>query len=647
MGNMSYNEYKSKLDTLRAWSAAYYSDPDHVMASDAEYDELHRAIEAVEAEHSDWVTGRALRDAVAAGAKVGGEVRHLRPMLSLDNMFTEADLRQFLGKFPADAEFVVEPKLDGLGISLLYSGGTLRRVVSRGDGKMGKDLTGASVHYTGVPAHISHTGEVEVRGEVLMTADDFAKAGQLRAGLGLKPLVNARNGAAGAMMSKNKPYDTPVTFIGYEVTDVADTHQWLSSNGFIANSHQLVSGVDAVVDAVRKIEEGRDECPMPLDGAVVKLADMAQRAVWGSGSRAPRWAKAYKFASKEASSILREVTWAVGRTGAVAPRAWFDPVVVNVSTVGKATLNNPDIIKQLGVKIGSKILVRAAGDVIPEIIAVLPGGEEDQQDIAIPTHCPVCNTKLTDTVVLRCPSPACPNPQPAIEYAVGRSALDIKNLGPERIELAISHFGLKDYADLYALSEADWKSLPQVDVKLSQDLYTKVQSTKTLPLERHIVALGLRFAGKTISVDVAQLAGSLAGLRALTVEQLKTLPKMGDKKPAAIFASLQDKLPVIDKLIAAGVQGVPSAVEKPVSSGLAGQKVAVTGTMVGALAGKSRDAVEALVRANGGQVAKSVSGSTTMLVCGEGGGSKLAKAQKLGTVKVVTCDELAALVESN
>ncbi|MEU8750337.1 NAD-dependent DNA ligase LigA [Streptomyces chartreusis] len=674
-------------DVVKA-AAAYYTDGTSPLDDDT-YDRLTRGIAAWEADHPDQVLPDSPSGKVAGGA-VEGDVPHTVAMLSLDNVFSAeqftawtASLARRIGH---EAErYSVEAKLDGLAIAARYTEGRLTRLITRGDGTAGEDVSHAMSTVEGLPETLAEPVTVEVRGEVLMTGAQFEHANEVRTAHGGQPFANPRNAAAGTLRAKDRAYTVPMTFFGYGLLPLPDTDEALTArldglahSELMALAGQLgvhttatteVPGVtaestDDVLTRVREIAALRAELPFGIDGIVIK-ADLAddQRAA-GNGSRAPRWAIAYKLPAVEKITRLLHVEWNVGRTGIIAPRGVLEPVEIDGSTITYATLHNPADITRRDLRLGDQVMVHRAGDVIPRIeapVAHLRTGEE--KPIVFPEACPRCGSAIdTSQERWRCEQGRNCHLVASLSYAAGRDQLDIEGLGATRVVQLVEAGLVADLADLFTLTREQLLGLERMGETSTDNLLAALATAKARPLSRVLCALGVRGTGRSMSRRIARHFANMDNIRAADAEQLQQVEGIGPEKAPSIVAELAELAGLIEKLAAAGVNMTePGATfvpmdatadatdtdggtaDAPAGGPLSGMTVVVTGAMTGPLEKLSRNQMNELVERAGGRSSSSVSKKTSLVVAGESAGSKRAKAEDLG-IRLATPDEFALLV---
>jgi DNA ligase (NAD+) len=651
---------------LNLHNLAYYVD-DAPSIPDAEYDRLMRRLIELEDKYPSLVQPDSPSQRVGGAALAKFEqIAHLKPMLSLDNAFEEADFNAFhkrIGDKVGDVSYCCEPKLDGLAVSILYRDGVLERAATRGDGSVGENITENVRTIRAIPLRLR--GEfpplVEVRGEVFMPGAAFDKVNQEARARGEKEFVNPRNAAAGSL----RQLDSKITasrqldFYAYAL-GVVEPVDWPLAQGHFEQLQQLkswglpVSGevkvctdVSQVFDYYADILARRDALAFEIDGVVIKVNDIAKQQALGFVARAPRWAIAYKFPAQEEMTLLEGVDFQVGRTGAVTPVARLRPVFVGGVTVSNATLHNADEIARLGVKIGDTVIIRRAGDVIPQIVAIVPEKRPaDAKDIEFPLKCPVCHSlveRLEGEAVSRCSGGLFCEAQrkEAIKHFASRKAMDIDGMGDKVVEQLIDKELVRSPADLFHLSASMITMLERMAMKSATKLVAAIEAAKRTTLPRFLYALGIREVGEATAANLARHFGSLDSLKQASVEQLIEVEDVGTvvAQHVAHFFAQPHNLEVVDKLIAAGVHWPAIEAPKEEALLLKGQTWVLTGT----LSQLSRNDAKAKLQALGAKVAGSVSKNTDCLVAGEAAGSKLAKAQELG-IKILDEEQLLAFL---
>jgi DNA ligase (NAD+) len=646
-----------------------YYELDDPVVSDAEFDQLMRELLALEEEHPDLRTPDSPTQRVSGVASVlFAPVRHLQPMMSLDNATTFEELlawaRRMERFIAGDVQFVCEPKIDGLAISLLFEQGRLVRAATRGDGEVGEDVTTNVRTIEAIPHRLdgktTPPAVLEVRGEVYMPISAFEELNRRQAKEGGKVFVNPRNAAAGSLRQKDAAItaERDLSFWAYQLGAKDggpgfhrhhETLEWLRGLGFPVNPEiRQLQGLEAVHDFCRHWLEHRHDLDYEIDGVVVKVDDLAQRVELGSTSKAPRWAVAYKFPPEEKTTKLNDIMVSIGRTGKATPFAMLEPVIVGGARVSLATLHNEDQVREKDVRPGDTVIVRRAGDVIPEVrgpvLALRPKGLREWR---FPTTCPICGGPLvrlegeSDTF---CTNVDCPGQRvQRIAHFASRGAMDIEGLGERTVYLFTESGLLSDVGDIYSLDfdrVRQFEGFGEVSVA---NLERAIEASKDRPLANLLVGLGIRHLGYTGCQLLARALGHLDRIMAASVDEMASIEGIGPVIAASVhefFVSERNR-EVIDKLRKAGVN-----FEGPSGPGapqvLAGMSVVVTGT----LEQWSREAAEEAIKARGGKSPGSVSKKTTAVVAGrEPGQAKLTKAHELG-VPVLDEDQFARLLET-
>ncbi|MGI5400945.1 NAD-dependent DNA ligase LigA [Streptomyces sp. CA-135486] len=676
--------YAEAVETATQAAAAYYATGESTLDDDA-YDRLVHGIAAYEQAHPDETVAASPTGKVAGGAAVG-DVPHTVPMLSLDNVFSGEQLHAWVASVERRIgrtveQWSVEPKLDGLAIAARYEDGRLTRLITRGDGSAGEDVSHAIGTVIGLPDRLAEPVTLEVRGEVLMTNEQFEQANTVRTAHGGAPFANPRNGAAGTLRAKDRQYRVEMTFFGYGALPLAASDAGLAGqlrdwphsslmtyvSGLGVHTAEAtpvaprtlatVDGIQARVDEIAAL---RPELAFGIDGIVIKADLAADQAAAGSGSRAPRWAIAYKLPAVEKVTTLLGVEWNVGRTGIIAPRAVLEPVEIDGSTVTYATLHNPADITRRDLRIGDRVMVYKAGDIIPRIeapVAHLRTGEE--QPIAFPEACPQCGSEIDSSEQRwRCVRGRDCRLVASVSYAAGRDQLDIEGLGATRVVQLVEAQLVSDFADLFTLNREQLLGLERMGETSTDNLLAAIEGAKARPLSRVFCALGVRGTGRSMSRRIARHFATMEHIRAADDEALQQVDGIGVEKARLVVAELAELGPFIDKLTAAGVNMTEPGATPPPEAGKAeegddsadadaspldGMTVVVTGAMTGALEKLSRNQMNELVERAGGKSSSSVSKRTSLLVAGENAGSKREKAEQLGT-RIATPDEFAELV---
>ena len=632
---------------------------------DAEYDRQYRKLIELEARNPELVASDSPTKRVGSAPVQGlDEVQHAMPMLSLSNAFAKDDVIEFdrrcreaLGLDVVG--YVAEPKLDGLAVSLHYDNGQLVRAATRGDGNRGEDVTHNARTIRSIPLHlvgVDHPGQLEVRGEVYMSHTGFTRLNEAQRGSGGKLYVNPRNAAAGSLrqLDPRITASRPLAFYGYGVGLVnaraspESQSQMLDSLrhwGIRVNPQvSVVSGAAGCIDYYEKIVAIREKLAYDIDGVVYKVDSFAAQKQLGFIARAPRWALAHKFPAQEELTVIQSIEVQVGRTGAVTPVARLQPVFVGGVTVSNATLHNASEIKRLDVRVGDTVIIRRAGDVIPEVVSVVLdrriGGT---RAFRFPKRCPICGSDIVgdaDQVVLRCSGGLFCSAQlkESIKHFASRRAMDIEGLGSKLVDQLVETGHVRDVADLFDLDLEVLLSLERMGEKSARNLLDAIDHSQNTSLGRFLFALGIPQVGEATANTLAEHFATLDRLRAADQSQLQAVSDVGPVVAEGVirFFSQTDNQQVIDRLLAAGVIWPDKQISVP-SDKLAGKTFVLTGT----LDQLTRDDAKQRLTDQGARVTGSVSGKTDFLVAGADPGSKLVKAEELG---IPVLDEIAFLL---
>lgn len=660
----------ARIEELRALitrAGVDYYVHDQPTVDDAVYDGWMRELEALEAQHPELVSPDSPTQRV--GAPVAAQfspVVHREPMLSLANARGADELVEWhrrlrdalrtAGRDDAPDAFVVEPKIDGLAISLTYERGRFVRGATRGDGTVGEDVTQNLRTIGVIPARLALDDPppvVEIRGEVYLPLAAFAEFNAARASAGLPTFANPRNAAAGSLRQTDPRVtaERPLSMWAYGVGGVdglapgtqLELLEWLRAAGMPVNGDiTLCTGIDEAAAACAHWEARRAELDFDIDGAVVKLNDIPAQAAAGAVARAPRWAVAYKFAPTTATTYLREIRVNVGRTGALVPFAVMDPVDVGGVTVSRATLHNHEDIARKDLRIGDRVVIQRAGDVIPQVVAPLTQDRDGSEvPFAMPEHCPVCGTPVVQPegeVQMRCPNRSCPEQiVQSIEHFASRGAMDIEGLGAKTVVRLFEVGLVRDVADIYALADRrdELQALEGFKETSVSNLLEAIRASTARPWSRVLYAIGIRHVGEVTAQALADVVPSLEELREASPEHLADADGVGPVVAASVreYLGSDANLKTLERLQQAGLHMRQAGPARPSGGPLAGCTVVVTG----ALEGMTREQARAAVVQAGGTATDSVSKKTTFVVAGPGAGSKLAKAEKLG-VPVVDRD---------
>ena len=655
---MTTEETKRRLyelyDIIEKHNYNYYVLDDPTVEDD-EYDALMREVKAIEAEHPELVTDYSpTRRVGGAALSTFEKVTHTVQMGSLQDVFSEAELYDFDAavRKEVEPEYSVEPKIDGLSVSLEYRDGVLVRGSTRGDGFIGEDITENLRTIKSIPLRIGEKLPfLEVRGEVYMPRSSFAKLVAEQEENGEQPAKNPRNAAAGSLRQK----DSSVTakrslgiFIfniqqveGKSFTRHSETLDWLAGLGFPVVGHKVCTTIDEAVARIREIGEEKHGYAYDTDGAVIKVDDLSQRDILGATAKVPKWAVAFKYPPEEKETVLREIEVNVGRTGALTPVAVFDPVLLAGTTVSRASLHNQDIMDKLGIAVGDTVAVRKAGEIIPEIVRVAK--HSGNAPYKLPDRCPVCGhaaEKSGEEAAVRCVNPNCPAQLlRGIEHFASREAMNIEGLGEAVVKLLVEQELVHSAADLYELNMQDILLLPGFKDKSAGNLLKAIESSKQNQPDRLLFALGIRGIGRRSAELLLRKFGSIDGVMNASEEDILAIDSFGEvlaKNVHEAFADGQMR-ELIEKLRAHGLR---FDYDKAAS----GDKFAgLTFVLTGTLPTLKREQAKEMIENMGGKCAGSVSKKTNYVVAGEAAGSKLTKAEELG-IAVLTEEQLLEMI---
>ncbi|MGW7463731.1 NAD-dependent DNA ligase LigA [Streptomyces xantholiticus] len=666
----SHAEYEDAVRRVREAAAAYYGEGDSSL-DDATYDELLRDIAAWEQANPDLVAPDSPTDKVGAGAAPVGDIAHTTRLLSLDNVFTPvelvawgASLERRLGRASVGG-FAVEPKMDGAAIAARYRAGRLVQIITRGDGSHGEDVSHVIGTIDGLPAELDEPLTFEVRGEVLFTQAQFEAANAVRAEHGAKVFSNPRNGTSGTLRAKDRPYRLAMTFWAYGAVNV-DGALFVDAGATHAQVLEAVAAAGVQTTAatpagllvcstlaeaqeqVDAIAAMRASLTFGIDGVVIKANDAAEQAAAGFGSRFPHWAIAYKLPAVERMTTLVDVEWNVGRTGVLAPRAVLEPVEIDGSVVTYATLHNAADIRRRDLHLGDTVTVYKAGDIIPRVQAAVVGRRpEGAEPVPLPEQCPNCGGDIDKSQERwRCAKGAGCRLPAAILYAAGRDQLDIDGLGDSYVRALVARGDVTDIADLFSLTR-DQLAAASGSEKRAASLAEQIERAKAQPLNRVFCALGILGTGRSMSKRIAGHFATMDAIRSAGAEAMREVEGIGAEKAPVVVQQVADLGPVIDKLVAAGVN-MTEPVQDAVAAGpLSGKIVVVTGKMTGPLDGYGRSDMNALIEKAGGKAGSSVNAKTTYLVAAPSANgapsSKAVKAEAMG-VEVLSPEAFAELV---
>ena len=637
--------------------------------SDYDYDKLLKELEKLEQENPALVSPDSPTQRVSGEpTKNFPTVAHRFPMLSLANTYNADEFREFdkrvrniLGDDEI-VEYIAELKIDGLAISLLYQNGLLQRGITRGDGTQGDDITANLKTIRSIPLKILQSDklpkEFEVRGEVYLPVKNFDRINKEREKMGEALYMNPRNVAAGTLKIQDAAIvaQRGLGMFCYSLhsendTDLGTFHvdnlNMMQQAGFAVNpNYKKCSSIEQVIDFVEHWESKRKSLSYDIDGIVVKVNSLAQQKILGSTAKSPRWAIAFKFKAIQTETIIKEVTWQVGRTGTVTPVAELEPVLLAGTTVSRATLHNVDEIKRKDIRLGDHVYIEKGGDIIPKVIEVLKEKRSKQSKVlAIPTQCPVCGTTLSrieGEAALKCENFNCPEQvKRRIEHFASRGAMDVEGLGISLVEALVENKLINNIADLYELEKEDVAKLERMGDKSAEKLVSGLQASKSQPLSRLIFALGIPYIGTTAAKILSAEFASVDALAKSSEERLSEIDGIGEKMAASIvtFFNDQHNLDIIERLKAFKLN-LSEKKSTPLSAILDGKTFVLTGT----LPALTREQAARLIEENGGKVSSSVSAKTSYVLAGEKAGSKLTKAEKLA-IPVITEDEFLQLIK--
>lgn len=672
---MKKNGILEKIEKLRKeiryHDRKYYIENSPVI-SDYEYDKLVEELKKLENEYPQYITPDSPTQRIGDKPVDGfARVEHKAPMLSLDNTYSEDELREFDRRVKRilkdeNIEYVVEPKIDGVGVALVYEDGILVRGATRGDGSVGDDITQNIRTIKSIPLaldlpmdmRLKKLANCEIRGEVYMTKKGFAEVNKRKVANGEQPFVNPRNAAAGSLRQldprdvASRPLDAFFYHISYVSGDTPFSTHWecinaLREAGFKVNPYiQKANNIEEVIRYCRDWVKKQDVLDYEIDGMVIKVNSLDQQKKLGSTTKNPRWAIAYKFPAKNVTTKIKDIIVQVGRTGALTPVAILEPVFLGGVTITRATLHNEDEIRKKDIRIGDTVFVERAGEVIPEVVKPVKEKRTGNEIVfQMPTRCPVCDGMVVrekDESVSRCVNISCPAKlKRAIEHFVSRHAMNIDGFGPAIIEQLVDKRMVNDVADLYSLTHEQLCSLERLADKSAQNLINALEKSKQTEFARVLYGLGIRHVGRYVSKILAENFNSIELLRTATVEQLQKIEGIGDIVAESIvnFFSEDRNIIVIDKLRKHGLKLIEEKKVKEKSMVFAGKRVVFTG----ALEKYTRDEAKEIVENLGGRVTSTVSKNTDYVVVGKEPGSKYEKAKRYG-VKIITEEEFEKMI---
>ena len=645
-------------DLVRYHSRLYY-ELDNPELDDYEYDLLYHELLDLEEKYPDLKTADSPTQKVGGAASLKFEpVKHIVQMGSLQDVFSYEELFEFDERVRSvieKPEYVVEPKIDGLSVSLEYRNGVFVRGSTRGDGFVGEDVTHNLMTINSIPKRINcqEVSYLELRGEVYISKDTFRKLVDAQEIVGERPFKNPRNAAAGSLRQKDpkisakRGLDIFIFNIqqceGKTFTTHSETLDFVKELGFpVSVSYNRYKNISDAVDNIKFIGENRENYNFDIDGAVIKVNSLADREILGATAKYPKWAVAFKYPPEEKITTLLNIEVQVGRTGAITPTAVFEPIQLAGTVVSRAVLHNQDFIDAKDINIGDKIIVRKAGEIIPEVVALAEKGP-NPGTFRLPEYCPACGTKAVredDEAVLRCPNPDCPAQllRNLIHFA-SRDAMDIDGMGPAVLTMLVDRGIIKSQADIYSLKPEDISSAERMGEKSAANLMASIEKSKKAGLSRLLFALGIRNIGQKAADALAQNFGTMDAVMTASSEDISAIDGFGDVMAKSLieYFSLPQSKKLIEKLKEHGV--LMEAEKKVVSDKLHGFTFVLTGT----LPTMSRDEASAIIIASGGKVASSVSKKTDYVLAGEKAGSKLNKAESLG-IKIIDENEFMEMV---
>ncbi|MCB0403908.1 MAG: NAD-dependent DNA ligase LigA [Bdellovibrionales bacterium] len=663
MARPTQEQVENLREKLRLYDYQYHV-LDQPSVSDQEYDRLFNELLRLEAEHPE------LRDALSPTQKIGGsplekfeKYRHRQLMLGLQNVYNEEELGEYFERWQqtlGDAfKVTAEPKFDGLAVELVYEKGRLVVASTRGDGETGENVTENVKTIRSVPLLLrgSFPSLVEVRGEILLMKEDFRKLNEERLRNGEAPFANPRNAAAGSIrqLDPREAAKRSLDFFAHSAGQI-DSYTATTQSGLLKDFAKwglktnpltrLLKSRSEVQAYFEDLEKKREGLAYEIDGVVIKLDSLAGQRELGNVARSPRWAVAYKYKAQEANTQLLGVTFQVGRTGVITPVAELEPVEIGGVTVRRAGLHNEDQVQALGLKVGDWVVVKRAGDVIPDVQSVLTDKRTGKEKkIRFPSKCPACGApvvRLEGEAAHRCTNRACPAQMiESLKHFVGKRAMNIEGLGKKWIEIFAEHKLIHHFSDVYDLKKPDLRKIERQGERSTDKLLHAIERSKDTTLARFIFALGIPFVGESTAKLLADHYGSLEAFLGASSESLQTVEEVGEKVAESIrkFAEEPHNQKEIRRLLERGVH--PKASQRNLSDGLSGKTFVITGT----LPTLSRDEASALIQSHGGKTSGSVSKKTSYVVVGEAAGSKLEKATALG-IPTLTEDALLALIKS-
>ncbi|ARK28723.1 NAD-dependent DNA ligase LigA [Halalkalibacter krulwichiae] len=653
---MESQQAEKRIEELRGLLEEYghhYYVLDNPIVSDAEYDALMQELIKLEEEHPQFVSDD------SPSVRVGGEplpffekVEHRSPMLSLGNAFSADDLRDFDRRVKqlssGEVTYSVELKIDGLAVSLVYEDGKFVRGATRGDGTVGEDITANLKTIPAIPLRLKEAVNIEVRGEAFMPKGSFEKLNEQKEQAGEEKFANPRNAAAGSLrqldpkLAAKRNLSIFVYAIGYlENKEIPSHHEaiaYLHKLGFRINQESKhCSDIEEVIAYTEDWVEKRASLPYEIDGIVIKVDRLDQQKEMGFTAKSPRWAIAYKFPAEEVVTKLENIELNIGRTGVVTPTAILTPVVVAGTTVKRASLHNEDLIREKDLKLGDSVVIKKAGDIIPEVVNVLTERRDgSERDFTMPSHCPACESELVrleGEVALRCINPQCPAQiREGLIHFVSRNAMNIDGLGEKVISQLFDHDLVRDVADIYKLEREELLKLERMGEKSVDKLLAAIEKTKSNSLERLLFGLGIRFVGAKAAKTLALEFESIEKIKSATEEELVAVNEIGEKMASSIkrYFETPEVVDLIEELKSLGVNVLYKGPKAPAASEVQDSEFAdKTVVLTGKLHQLTRQEAKEKIESLGGKVTGSVSKKTDLVIAGEDAGSKRTKAEEL------------------
>ena len=659
---------KQKIEILQheLTHAQYlYYVKDAPLMSDYEYDQKYRELVNLETAHPEYIVSSSPTQRI--GIKVEGpfdKVVHGRPMLSLSNVFNADEVRGFDNRITKElgrrtSGYVVELKIDGLAVNLHYENGVLIRAVTRGDGRVGEDVTANVRTIKSIPLYLENAPDfIEIRGEAYMPHSEFKRINEERDEEGLPTFVKPRNAAAGSLRQQDPAItaNRNLAFFAYAIGSEAGANihtqqellHRLEDFHFSVNPHyRLCHTVDEIIEAIDYWNTKRHELPYDTDGMVIKVNDFDDQEILGSTAKDPKWATAFKYAPEEVETIIKDITINVGRTGVLTPTGELEPVFVSGTNVKRVTLHNQDFITEKDIRIGDHVVIHKAAEIIPEVIRVLTDKRTGTEEpFVIPNTCPVCESptvRRDGEAAIRCTNTYCPaiEKEQIIHFA-SRDAMNIDGLGPSIVENLISYKLIKNVVDLYHLTVDDLVIMERMGKKSAENLVKAIADSKTRGLDRVLFGLGIRLIGSKAASTIASVVGSMDRFLTITKEELIAVEEIGPTMADSIvdYRNNPQHIAIINGLMQAGLTMTVNVADE-IGNEMDGEIVVLTGK----LESMGRSEASKILESHGAKVTGSVSKKTTLVVAGEDSGSKLAKANELG-IRVMNEEELLALIKS-